>query len=277
MSHWYCRARGCRFKDKHTTLGHKCGIHGCLNPYGHGQGEHFCQKVDSCGIPTNQWNDVLKNEKNKRLPDQLQCQLQGCKYKWSHSNGSHQCKKCLRYGAHTTSNCLINSFDASLIEWSLPEEYLTRFFGLNNDGFIEFNVGMGCILYIKKQENEMSTMFLHSDSWGQYGEQTSDLPTRIYFINALNNITNEWNQFYESEANRLNLGGQVVVYPGDDETDDFIEKIKCPLCRSDVVKNNIKFIKGLDATCIVCFTNNIETYFPECEHSSVCRPCLQRL
>ena len=48
QNQWYCKAIGCRFKKLHTTLGHTCGLEGCANPTGHGQMEHFSQKVEPC-------------------------------------------------------------------------------------------------------------------------------------------------------------------------------------------------------------------------------------
>ena len=53
--------------------------------------------------------------------------------------------------------------------------------------------------------------------------------------------------------------------------------IKCPLCRNQTERESVKFIKGLDAKCVVCLTNDIETYFPDCEHTPVCKHCFNKL
>lgn len=274
---WYCTAKGCRYKKLHTTLGHKCGLAGCQNPFGHGQMEHFCQKVDVLGFPGHQWANLLFRCRNHKMPNNLQCTLPGCKFKWSHNKASHQCKKCLRYGEHTTSNCPISEFLYSVLRWDLPEREICEFFNRYGNGYIEFYVGMGCILYIKKQENEITTMFLHSDAHGQYGSGTSDLPTRDFFIRGNDNLTIQWDEILqrgidgfadEAGANDSSAGGRAASIP---------IVIKCPLCRNPTDKSTIKFIKGLDAKCVVCLTNDIETYFPDCEHTPVCKECLERL
>ena len=262
---WHCRAKGCRFKKLHTTLGHSCGLDGCPNPMGHGQMEHFSQKVDDMGCPGHEWHNVLSRCRDHKMPDNLQCTLSGCKYKWSHNKASHQCKECLRYGEHTTSNCPISNFHSSVLRWSLPEREICDFFGGYGNGYIEFYVGMGCILYIRKIDNEMKTMFLHSDSHGQYGPGTSDLPTRDFFIRGINNLTFQWDQIVQRGIDAGGAAGPIN------------NMIKCPLCRNPTDKDSVKFIKGLDAKCVVCLTNDIETYFPDCEHTPVCKQCLERL
>ena len=274
---WYCRAQGCRFKKLHTTLGHKCGLEGCQNPFGHGQMEHFCQKVDDFGYHGHEWTNVLFRCRDYKMPNNLQCTLRGCKFRWSHNKASHQCKKCLRYGEHTTSNCPIGDFHYAVLRWDLPEREICDFFNQYGDGYIEFYVGMGCTLYIKRHESEIKTMFLHSDAHGQYGPETSDLPTRDFFIRGLYNLTISWEEILQRGIN--GFGGPAGAASPDAGGGDvpINSIIKCPLCRNITDKSTIKFIKGLDAKCVVCLTNDIETYFPDCEHTPVCKQCLEKL
>ena len=50
-------------------------------------------------------------------------------------------------------------------------------------------VGMGCeVFFINKNEQKLS-IFMHSDSWGQYGPNTDDTPLLNSYINYCVNIT----------------------------------------------------------------------------------------
>ena len=42
--------------------------------------------------------------------------------------------------------------------------------------YIDFYAGMGCYWYARNNNGTLEFFFMHSDSWGQYGEDTSDLP-----------------------------------------------------------------------------------------------------
>jgi len=42
--------------------------------------------------------------------------------------------------------------------------------------------GQGCCWYVKYSEEGHETFFMHGDSWGQYGEDTSDVPLMEAFI-----------------------------------------------------------------------------------------------
>ena len=54
--------------------------------------------------------------------------------------------------------------------------------------------------------------------------------------------------------------------------------ITCPLCRKDnTISSNYVKIKGNDTKCSICYTNNVEVYFPSCGHVCVCHTCLQKL
>ena len=57
----------------------------------------------------------------------------------------------------------------------------------NRDQVYKVYVGMGCFLYYKVPVNattryDILVFFMHSDSWGQYGEETSDVPKLDRFI-----------------------------------------------------------------------------------------------
>lgn len=91
----YCKVKGCRFSNYHTTIAHRCGI---CNQYGHGQIE--------CN------NDTLKQSLIKYLEDSMPnhrcCEFANCTYPWSHSSESHHCFLCGERGTHSAQQCPIN-------------------------------------------------------------------------------------------------------------------------------------------------------------------------
>ena len=245
MTEKYCKVKYCRYSHTHTTEGHRCGVIGCKKPFGHGQVEHYDDKL----------KEKLKTNFIKKLPEHKRCTVFGCKYPWSHSKESHMCIKCKERGAHCSKDCIIQSFDEACDKWGWDKENIENFLILKNNIFFKIYVGMGCTVFVSQKDNITNTLFMHSDSWGQYGPEADDTPVLNKFIQGLQCSTEEWFEFNNKDPT----------------------KKKCPLCR--VVNNGdeIKFIKGLDAQCVVCMDNNIEVYFLKCEHSVVCKLCLDKL
>ena len=57
-----------------------------------------------------------------------------------------------------------------------------------NDQYIEVGTSMGCIWYLRCNNYKLEYLFMHSDNWGQYGEETSDLPKYEKFIKKYTKI-----------------------------------------------------------------------------------------
>lgn len=81
MKAFYCKVNYCRFADKHTTFGHRCGKCG---KYGHGQME--------CG--DEELIEDLRIYRNEILPRIMRCQVSGCKNPKFHTSDSHPCNVC---------------------------------------------------------------------------------------------------------------------------------------------------------------------------------------
>ena len=240
----YCKIKHCRYADTHTTAGHKCGIDGCLYPYGHGHVEHYNEEF-KCKL------DPYLNE---CMPNEKQCSLYGCKYPWSHSDAAHYCYRCKQRGDHCVSNCIIQPLSSARVA-SLYKEKIEEFVIVKNNVMFEIHVGMGCSVFVSHKNNVTNTIFMNGDSWGQYGGETDDTPLLDNFIEGLDCVTDEWDAFNEP----------------------VVTSKKCPMCRKINKEEDIKFIKGLDAKCVVCMENSIEVYFSACEHSVVCKTCLEQL
>ena len=245
MTKIYCKIKHCRYPHTHTTEGHRCGVKGCKNHFGHGQVEHYNEQL----------KENLKKFFNETLLENERCTVFGCKYPWSHTKESHMCIKCERRGSHCSKDCIIQSLDDACNKWGLNKQKIQDFLMLKNNIYFEVYVGMGCSVFISHKDNVTNTIFMHSDSWGQYGPETDDSPLLNKFIYGLESSTGNWFNFTNPDNNQ----------------------IKCPICRVINKKEDIKFIKGLEARCVVCMDNNIEVYFSKCEHSVVCKLCLDKL
>jgi len=51
-------------------------------------------------------------------------------------------------------------------------------------------VGQGCAYYIRNNNNNLEIIFMHCDSWGQYGDEFSDGPRFNAFIDGYTKIDN---------------------------------------------------------------------------------------
>lgn len=169
----YCYVKNCRFNDKHTTSGHKCGK---CKKYGHGQIE--------CG--KQQLINELSQYSDNKLPYNLQCTHDNCKRRWTHTSAGHHCHKC--HLIHNSSNCIIQSIDKAEELYSIKldtyETLLDNYTNTNNNTnnnntnnnntncYTTMYMGMGCMLYIKKTNDNITTLYMHGDHWGQYGIET---------------------------------------------------------------------------------------------------------
>jgi hypothetical protein len=57
--------------------------------------------------------------------------------------------------------------------------------------YMEFWVGQGCAYYVRNNNGTKEVFFLHCDSHGQYGDDTSDIPRYRAFIQGYNKHTDD--------------------------------------------------------------------------------------
>ena len=108
---------------------------------------------------------------------------------------------------------------------------------------------MGCMLYVRKKNNNIETLYMHSDNWGQYGPETDH--SNIYTEFIMNSV--------------------------EVKEDEIPPTYQCPYCRSENSVDKAMKLKGNEQICCVCLENNIEIYSPECEHSVLCEECFTKL
>lgn len=269
----YCKVQGCTFSSSHTTAGHKCGYCG---RYGHG--------VIECRNPELKERLVQYNE--DVLPEESQCSYRGCTFSWSHTNHAHHCSKCGIRGRHSIYDCPIKLLDISVV---LNIE--DHFHNMDNIYFTK-NAGMGCSIFIRKKNGVFESLFMHSDSWGQYGEETDDTPIYQSFIRNMEEVPNTDNVFDSMNdlllpheflsmdySNLDNIVSSINTDMVEDTASSNIDEIiKCPLCRTENIKQkHVKNIKGISDKCSVCYDKEVSIYFTECEHACVCCDCYEKL
>ena len=91
----FCKVKGCRFSNFHTTVAHRCGL--CAQ-YGHGQME--CNSV--------QKKQNLIQHLEDTMPPYRRCEFANCTYPWSHASESHHCFVCGIRGTHSAPTCPVN-------------------------------------------------------------------------------------------------------------------------------------------------------------------------
>jgi hypothetical protein len=254
-----CQVSQCRFSTTHTTSAHQCGICG---EFGHGQLECFDER--------------LKTELNRynldKLPTHLWCNLcpsdSACRK--MHSRESHICLNCgERTTNHTTDACIIQDFDvfkqrfAGVPDLEAFETHLFQQYG--NNIYTILYAGMGCHLYVRHKDGVTKALFMHQDSWGQYGPTADDTP--------------KMNKFIENcgEVDKLDFQPTLHSLPPSPVEDSLDRVIQCPICRTDNLVTSIKPVYGSEEKCKICFDENVTKFFGECGHLVSCNDCFESL
>lgn len=259
-----CRVRGCRFSSTHTTRGHICGTCGGM---GHG--------VMECGTSIRM--DNLKKYFGEKLPSHKYCSGEHADPydRFFHSNECHICMRCGE--RHLETNCNIQTVPElgdRFREYHENLDYaemINRAQTQNRDQIYKVYVGMGCLLYFKVKINAITpydtlVFFMHSDSWGQYGEETSDVPSLERFIGD-----SEINEDIDDQNDGL------VGFDNSNGDDNNDNTKKCPLCRKENRIEDVKKIYGSSDTCSICYEKNVEHFFSLCGHACICDSCFQHL
>lgn len=175
----FCKVKNCRYPDTHVTIGHKCGK--CYN-FGHGQIE--------CG--NNELIESLYNEnKNNILPNDKQCNIDGCYNSKLHTTESHPCKYCNKIGNNHMKRC--PQLGVPIIDtppfYSLDPKKITDKQPQLQDGlYMEFYGGMSSTWFARNNKGNIEFLFMHSDNWGQYSEDTSDIPRLNAFLESYSKV-----------------------------------------------------------------------------------------
>tara|TARA_B100000767_G_scaffold68867_1_gene65450 strand:+ start:93 stop:914 length:822 start_codon:yes stop_codon:yes gene_type:complete len=262
-----CQVMNCRHKETHTTHYHTCGSCDCR---GHGQME--CGNINMI--------HKLENFKNDKLHLSKWCKVPGCDEQSTHSSISHICKKCKR--RHNEEDCVIQSFEYyknkiqnnDVIDRFRYDDFIDHHL-YDTNYILQLYIDMDHSLFLRCNNGLLDCMFMHGDSWGQYGE-SEDLKIYREFSNGYT-VSNtdsylrpspEWGTPYQSDTDN----------EFDNEIDNNDENmIKCPVCRTDNDESHIHIIYSSEEECKICLTNKVNRFFSECGHACICNVCLETL
>jgi hypothetical protein len=167
-----CKVKGCRFNSYHITRFHQCGK---CKETGHGMIE--CGDNELCKNLVKYYNDNIAKP----------CKSIFCDDRHTHTTEGHICLFCNKNTSNHLRYCpKDNSVGKELEDNSLIEKYNY----LKNGEYSVDYAGMGCSNYIRRNifSNKLELIFMHSDMWGQYGDDTSELPIFKAFIYKYNEI-----------------------------------------------------------------------------------------
>jgi hypothetical protein len=261
----FCKAKYCRFSHKHTTSVHQCGR---CNEYGHGQMECNSQLM----------KEALLQYHSDTLPLDKQCTFIDCNNKHNHTSDSHICSKCMR--RHFEDSCLIQPFNPNPLFGSFYDSIdIDRFRDNYNNHYIVFYVGMGCTMYVRNINYNLTELYMHSDNWGQYGPDIDDTPVRDIFISGLTEI-NVSEFFFHNNIYTTSVEDNSVTNSTQSESiqnESIQGNFNCPLCRTEGDKSNVLEVKGGDTSCKICLEETATIYFPNCKHNCCCNECFKHI
>ncbi len=166
-----CKIYGCRYANTHVTNGHKCGKCNC---FGHGQVE--------CG-DENKYKSLQKYFSDV-LPNLEFCQVRNCSHPHLHKTSGHSCRFCGKHQGHMKQCPIINPSylfdDPKQVGLDITDEI--KNININIGHYVMRYGGMGSFWYVRNNNGNIEYFFLHSDSMGQYGEDTSHIPRLNAFL-----------------------------------------------------------------------------------------------
>lgn len=169
----YCKVFGCRYSTTHVTSSHQCGK---CNMFGHGQRE--CQKID-----------LMKalQQDYQTIPSGHMCEDSKCLYPYLHTTEGHCCLYCgnrdkthKKFCPVVDSTCITTNPHGTGLD--ITEEIKTIPIKIGH--YLIKSAGMGCIWFVRNNNRRIEYFFMHSDSWGQYGEDTNNVPRLNCFLHG---------------------------------------------------------------------------------------------
>lgn len=177
-----CKVKNCRYNKYHLTKRHQCGR--CFL-YGHGQIE--------CANPERK-AELIQFDTDI-LDVNLYCKNINCIDPDTHITNGHNCKFCYSKNLHkkrcpinTNENIPICDSEEHLKQYNLDLDKIAFIHRLQIGECIQLLGCMGSTWYIRANIDtvKIEYIMIHSDSWGQYGDDTTD----VYRLNAfINNYT----------------------------------------------------------------------------------------
>jgi hypothetical protein len=169
----FCKVKGCRH-PQHLTIVHQCGH--CLML---GHGKHECRSKEEQNKLEQYYDDTLE-QKNW-------CTKQHCPVPYTHTTDGHFCIYCGKFENHMKKcpsfdrTYFIEKYNPSSQNY-FPDFAIEHIKEIKIGHYAVFYGGQGCQWYVRNNNNKYEIFFMHGDHYGQYGEDTSDLPRLKWFI-----------------------------------------------------------------------------------------------
>jgi hypothetical protein len=159
----HCTAQNCRYPTSHTIDAHRCGA---CRKFGHSAPQ--CKKISP-------------------LPTKEYCTVKFCTFPQSHKTCAHFCYYCS--DIHDEKHC--EKYKSNDIIKGVKDKAHKILGRIDNQIYCEVYGGMGCVYMAKRDSvlDYIQLFFMHSDAWGQYGEESSDVPKMEKFLSGYVKIT----------------------------------------------------------------------------------------
>lgn len=142
-----------------------------------------------------------------------------------------------------------------------------------------FPVDMGCVIIAKHDgthsNQPIHIFFMHSDMWGQYGDDHSSVQDLVEFI------PEDYVCQSHCEEMEVFINDKRVFYM---TPPAIIKTIKCPTCRkpsqwdSGTMPIRFQTADGEEIPkCIICCVNEVSIVLNECGHCTLCKECALRI
>ena len=131
-------------------------------------GINECKDIELCNKLKEYMNDSIDKP----------CTITDCVKKTTHITEAHSCLYCYCINSNHLKSCPCNGISICDID----PEYETDNHNILKGHYVEEYVGMGCEMYVRNNNGNIEYLFMHSDNWGQYGEDSSHLPKYKAFI-----------------------------------------------------------------------------------------------
>ena len=161
----YCKVSNCMNNNTHVTCYHRCNK---CKDIGHGINE--CKNIELCNKLKEYMNDSIDKP----------CTITDCVKKTTHITEAHSCLYCYCINSNHLKSCPCNGISICDID----PEYETDNHNILKGHYVEKYMGMGCEMYVRNNidNGNIEYLFMHSDSWGQYGDDFNDTPRYNAFI-----------------------------------------------------------------------------------------------
>lgn len=234
----FCKIETCENRNSHVTVGHVCQI--CFEP-GHGYKE--CNNID--------FKNEIKNKfSNERLPRNLHCNIPGCNKFWLHSKEYH---------------IIIDNIKDSQINIDTNSNNTND--SVNNiDNTFDMNIDSDTDM---DELNSIPISNISSSDMSDDSQISSESENSVELELISTSILQYSDTEVDNDAETKNTDSIMTTYNTETKL-----KLDCPLCRKI---NTVYFKKhrayGITCKCLVCLSDNVEIFLPDCGHTILCRKC----